>query len=146
MWGIIMSVAQRRFLGEIATLIDKTVVVTTSDNRTYTGTLVGINPDNLSLCLADAKDEKGNEIYRVVLSGNVVAQILAIEKAFDLKGLAERLEKVFPRMVRLYEKEGFIWVMDKIKVTEDGVVEGSGPAAERVQRIYSQFIRETKRA
>ncbi|MFQ6094775.1 MAG: Lsm family RNA-binding protein [Candidatus Bathyarchaeia archaeon] len=141
-----MSTAQRRFLSEVSALIDKRVIVTTVDNKTYTGTLIGMNPDSLSLCLADAEDKKGQLIHRVVLSGNVVAQILAIEKAFDLRGLADRLEKVFPRMVRLYEKEGFIWVMDKIKVTENGIVEGSGPAAERVQRVYSQFIREIKRA
>lgn len=139
-----MSSAQRRFIGEVAALIDKPVMVTTVDNRTYTGTLVGIYPDNLNLCLADAKDKKGQAIHRVILSGGVVAQILAVEKAFDLRGLAERLEKVFPRMVRLYEKEGFIWVMDKIKVTENGITEGSGPAAERVQRVYSQFMSETK--
>lgn len=141
-----MSTAQRRFLGELSTLMDKTVTVTTLDNKTYTGTLIGLNPDSLSLCLADAKDKKGQLIHRVVLSGNVVAQVLAVEKAFDIRGLAERLEKVFPRMVRLYEKEGFIWVMDKIKVTENGIVEGSGPAAERVQRVYSQFMSEIKRA
>ncbi len=141
-----MSTAQRRFLGELSTLMDKTVTVTTLDNKTYTGTLIGLNPDSLSLCLADAKDKKGQLIHRVVLSGNVVAQVLAVEKAFNIRGLAERLEKVFPRMVRLYEKEGFIWVMDKIKVTENGIVEGSGPAAERVQRVYSQFMSEIKRA
>ncbi|HIE14834.1 TPA: hypothetical protein EYP70_06135 [Candidatus Bathyarchaeota archaeon] len=139
-----MSVAQRRFLSEVATLIDKNVTVMTTDNKRYTGTLVGINPETLSLCLADAKDEKGNELPKIVLSGSVVAQIMAVEKAFDLKGLAERLEKVFPRMVRLYEKEGFIWVMDRIKVTADGVVEGSGPIAERVQRVYNQFIAYTR--
>ncbi len=139
-----MSVAQRRFLSEVATLIDKNVTVMTIDNKRYTGTLVGINPETLSLCLADAKDEKGNDLPKIVLSGSVVAQIMAVEKAFDLKGLAERLEKVFPRMVRLYEKEGFIWVMDRIKVTADGVVEGSGPIAERVQRVYNQFIAHTR--
>jgi len=139
-----MSIAQRRFLSEVSTLIDKTVTVITVSGIKYTGVLSGINPDTLSLCLSDAKDEKGNELPKVVLSGSVVAQILAVEKAFDLKGLAERLEKVFPRMVRLYEKEGFIWVMDRIKVTADGVVEGSGPIAERVRRVYDQFVAQTR--
>jgi hypothetical protein len=50
--------------------------------------------------------------------------------------------KVFPTLVKLYEDKGFIWVMDKIKVTEKGVIEGSGPAAERVQKVYDQFISE----
>jgi hypothetical protein len=94
--------------------------------------------------LSDAKDEKGRLINRVFLSGNVVAQILAIEKPFNLKALADRLDKVFPTMVKLYEDKGFIWVMDKIKVTDKGVIEGSGPAAERVQKVYDQFLSETK--
>lgn len=139
-----MSAAERRFVTEVSSLVDKTVTVNTVNNKTYTGILAGIDPENLSLCLADAKDEKGQVIRRVILSGNAVYQVISTEKAFDLKGLSERLEKVFPRMVRLYEKEGFIWVMDKIKVTENGIAEGTGPAAERVQRVYSQFMSETK--
>ncbi len=136
--------AQRKFFGEIGALLDRPVMVVTMNGKSYTGSLVGINPDTLSLCLADAKDEKGHAIHRVVLNGSVVSQVLAIEKPFDLKALSERLTKVFPTMVRLYEDKGFIWVMDKIKVTEKGVVEGTGPAAERVQKVYAQFVSETK--
>jgi len=139
-----LSVAQRRFFTEVGTLVDKTVMVVTMDGKSYTGSLLGINPDNLSLCLGDAKDEKGRLVHRVFLNSNVVAQILAIEKPFDLKALADRLEKVFPTMVKLYEDKGFIWVMDKVKVTEKGVIEGSGPAAERVQKVYEQFTSETR--
>ena len=141
-----MSVAERKFFSEISALLEKTVVVVTSDGRRYTGTLAGVNPENLSLCLAEAKDEKGQVFNRVFLNGNVVAEILAIEKPFDLKALADRLEKVFPTMVKLYEDKGFIWVMDRIKVTEKGVVEGSRPAAERVQKVYEQFVAEMKGA
>ncbi|MBS7659326.1 MAG: Lsm family RNA-binding protein [Candidatus Bathyarchaeia archaeon] len=139
-----MSVAQRRFFTEVSALIDKSITVVTTTGKTYTGTLIGINPDNLSLCLAEAKDEKGQQYHRVFLNGGIVAQILSVEKPFDLKALADRLERVFPKMVKLYEDKGFIWVMDKIKVTEKGVIEGTGPAAERVQKIYEQFISETQ--
>ncbi|MDI6690370.1 MAG: Lsm family RNA-binding protein [Candidatus Bathyarchaeota archaeon] len=136
--------AQRKFFTEVATLVDKSVIVSTTTGKTFSGTLIGINPDTLSLCLAEAKDEEGKILHRVFLNGNVVAQILSVEKPFDLKALADRLEKVFPTMVKLYEDKGFIWVMDKVKVTEKGVVEGSGPAAERVQKVYEQFISEVK--
>lgn len=139
-----MSAAERRFITEISSLIDKTVSVITVDGKTYIGTLAGINPANLSLCLSDARDDKGQVIPKIVLSGGRVAEILSVKKPFDLKGLAERLERVFPRMVKLYDKEGFIWVMDKIKVTQDGIVEGTGPAAERVQKVYQQFLQEVK--
>lgn len=139
-----MSVAQRKFFTEVTALVDKSVIVSTTTGKTFSGTLAGINPDTLSLVLSEAKDEEGKTLHRVFLNGNVVAQILSVEKPFDLKALADRLEKVFPTMVRLYEDKGFIWVMDKVKVTEKGVVEGSGPAAERVQKVYEQFVSEVK--
>lgn len=139
-----MSVAQRKFFTEVSMLADKTVIVVTASGKKFSGTLIGINPDTLSLCLSGAKDEEGKVLHRVFLNGNSVSQILTVEKPFDLKALAERLEKVFPTMVRLYEDKGFIWVMDKVKLTEKGVVEGSGPAAERVQKVYEQFMGEAK--
>jgi small nuclear ribonucleoprotein (snRNP)-like protein len=139
-----LSAAERRFFSEIAALLDKKVTVATSDGKSYSGTLIGINPDSISLCLSEAKDETGLTLHKVVLSGNVVTKIFAVEKPFDLKALAERLERVFPTMVKLYEDKGFIWVMEKIKITEKGVTEGTGPAAERVQKVYEQFISEIK--
>ncbi|MCK4439805.1 Lsm family RNA-binding protein [Candidatus Bathyarchaeota archaeon] len=139
-----MSIAQRKFFTEVAALVDSSVVVSTTTGKTYSGTLVGINPDSLSLCLAEAKDAEGKVLHRIFVNGSAVADILSVEKPFDLKSLAERLEKVFPTMVRLYEDNGFIWVMNKVKVTEKGVVDGSGPAAERVQRVYDHFISESK--
>ncbi len=137
-----MSMAKRKFFGEIAALLDKMVMVITMDGKKYSGTLAGIDPETLSLCLSEAKDDKGTYLHRVFLNGSIIAQIFTVEKPFDLKALSERLEKVFPTMVRLYEDKGFIWVMDKVKVTEKGVVEGAGPAAERVQKVYDLFIKE----
>ena len=139
-----MSVAQRKFFTEVSALADKNVTVVTASGKKFSGTLIGVNPDTLSLCLSGAKDEEGKVLHRVFLNGSNVSQILTVEKPFDLKALAERLEKVFPTMVRLYEDKGFIWVMDKVKITEKGVVEGSGPAAERVQKVYEQFMGEAK--
>ncbi len=139
-----MSVAQRKYQTEIAALADKTVSVVTTTGKTFTGTLIGINPENMSLSISDAKDESGKVVHRVFINGTVVAQISSAEKPFDLKSLASRLEKVFPTMVKLYDDQGFIWVMDKVKVTEKGVSEGSGPAADRVQRVYDAFMSEVK--
>ena len=137
-----MSVAKRKFLGEIGTLVDRIVMVITVNDKKYTGTLSGIDPESLTLSLSDAKDEKGTQTHKIFLNGSTVAQIFAIEKPFDLKALSERLEKVFPTMIKLYEDKGFIWVMEKIKVTDKGVVEGSGPIAERAQRVYDLFAKE----
>ena len=46
-------------------------------------------------------------------------------------------------MVKLHEDLGVIVVMDKVRITKDGVVEGSGPAAERARKVYEEFVRES---
>jgi small nuclear ribonucleoprotein (snRNP)-like protein len=137
-----MSVAKRKFFGEIGALVDRTVMVITVNGKKYSGTLSGIDPESMSLSLSEAKDEKGTQTHKVFLNGSIIAQIFTIEKPFDLKALSERLEKVFPTMIKLYEDKSFIWVMEKVKVTEKGVVEGSGPIAERAQRVYDLFSKE----
>lgn len=137
-----MSVVQRRYFTEVAALAEKNVAVVTVNGKTFNGALVGINPDTLSLTLADVKDETGKLLNRLVINGTAVMSISSAEKPFDLKALAARLEKVFPTMVKLYDDKGFIWVMDKVKLTDRGVVEGSGPAADRVQKVYEQFMSE----
>ncbi len=140
-----MSVAQRKYFTEVAALADKNVAVVTTNGKTFNGTLIGINPDNLSLTLADVKDETGKPLNRLVLNGSVVMSISSAEKPFDLKSLGARLEKVFPTLVEVNEQAGFIIVMRKVKLTEKGIVEGAGsPAADRVQKVYDQFMSEAK--
>jgi len=139
-----LSVAQRKYFTDVAALTERTVSVITTNGKNFNGTLIGINPDNLSLSLADVKDDSGKLLNRLVINGSVVLSISTAEKPFDLKSLSQRLDKVFPTMVKLYEDKGFIWVMDKVKLTEKGVVEGSGPAADRVQKVYDAFIAEAK--
>ncbi len=140
-----MSVAQRKYFTEVAALADKTVAVVTTNNKTFNGTLIGINPDNLSLTLGDVKDELGRVLNRLVLNGSIIMSIASAEKPFDLKSLGTRLEKVFPTLVEVNEQAGFIIVMRKVKLTERGIVEGAGsPAADRVQKVYDLFMSEAK--
>lgn len=137
---------RRMFFEEFSKLLRKNVTVVIMDGKTYVGNLEGYSPETMSICLADAKDEKGRNVPRIFLNGSIVAQILATAKPFDLKGLADRLERVFPRMVRLYEDIAVIVVMDKIRINETGILEGSGIMAERVQRVYDEFMKEVGRA
>ena len=79
----------------MAALADKTVAVVTTNGKTFNGTLIGINPDNMSLCLADAM-EGGKQLHRIVLNGAIVAQISTADKPFDLKSLAGQTRKSLP--------------------------------------------------
>jgi len=136
------SVADRRFMEELASLLQRQVAVQTDQGKSYVGMLVGIDTDTLSVCLADAKDETGQVIHRLFLSGRSVQQLRSVEKPFDLQALADRLERVFPNLVRIVQEAGVIVVMDKIRVTEKGLLEGSGPAAERVKKVFDEFRKE----
>jgi small nuclear ribonucleoprotein (snRNP)-like protein len=128
---------------EISGLLQKVVTVSTTDGKTFTGVLVGLDSHSLNVCLSEVKDESGRLVHRLLLNGGNVAQIFSSEKPFNLQALADRLERVFPRMVRVNEGAGVIVVMDRIRVSERGILEGTGPAAERVQRVYDEFIRAT---
>lgn len=140
------NVGRTMFFGELSRLLRKRITVVTMNGKIYTGIFDGFNPESMSICLTDAVDDKGNTANKVFLNGNIVAQIYTTEKPFNLKALADRLEKVFPRMVKLYEDAGVIVVMDKVRVNERGVLEGTGPAAERVQRVYNEFTRQLEEA
>lgn len=103
--------------------------------------MVGID-ENLNIVL-DNVSGVGDKVFKVVVSGRCVQELCLVEKPFDLKALADRLSKVFPGMVRLREDIGAIIVMEKIKVTPEGV-EGTGLAAEKVKTVYDQFVKEVR--
>ena len=137
------TLSERRFMEELTSMIQKNVIVSTTLGKSYTGVLSGVEINTMSVCLTDAKDQDGKNIFKIIIYGGVILEIREIEKPFDLKGLAERLERVFPKMVKVIEDAGVILVMDKIRVTANGVIEGTGPAAERVKKVYEEFIKET---
>jgi small nuclear ribonucleoprotein (snRNP)-like protein len=140
------SVAERRFREELSLLLQKPVTIRTSLGKTYTGTLYGVDANTLSMCLANVKDESGKEMGRLFINGRSILEVFGLETPFDLRSFADRLERVFPKMVKVIDEAGVIVVMDKIRVTEKGLIEGRGPAAERVQKVYEEFMRERERS
>lgn len=140
----IISDATRRFAMELSSLLGKSVEVRTAQGRIYEGRLVAYDQASLNLCLAEVRDPEGRSLSRVFIAGGAVAEIIRKEEPFDLKGLAEALEKVFPKMVTLHEEAGVITIMDRVRVTEQGVVEGTGPVAERAKKVFEEFISSRK--
>src|SRR5690242_8133387 len=135
------AVITRRFGEETLQFIGKKVSVETSDQKIYNGILVGID-EKLDVVL-DNLDVQG--ILKLILNGSFVKEIKLMEKPFDFKALSDRLARVFPGLVKIREDVGAIIVMDKIKVTQGGVEEGVGLAADRVRAIYEEFMREIRR-
>jgi small nuclear ribonucleoprotein (snRNP)-like protein len=135
------AVVSRKFGEETLQFLGKKVSVETSDQKIYNGTLAGID-EKLDVVL-DNVDVQG--ILKLILNGAFVKEIKLMEKPFDFKALSDRLARVFPGLVKIREDVGAIIVMDKIKVTQGGVEEGVGLAADRVRAIYEEFMREIRR-
>lgn len=131
----------RKFYEEILQFVGKKVSIETSYDKNYSGTLSAID-ERLDTVLENIE---GQGILRIIINGSFVKEIKLLEKPFDLKGLADRLSRVFPGLVKIREDVKAIIVMDKIKVTEYGIEEGSGLAADRVKSIYEEFMREFKK-
>ncbi len=126
-------------------MVGKRVSVTTSDGKQYQGDLLGVD-DKLDMILGSVMGA-GETTIKVVLNGTFVKELALLERPFDLRSLNERLGRAFPGMTRLREDIGAIIVMDSIKVTEKGVVEGADRlSAMRVKQIYEEFVRETSQA
>ncbi|HRR54436.1 MAG TPA: Lsm family RNA-binding protein [Candidatus Methanomethylicus sp.] len=139
-----ITVGSRRFVSELNGFVDKSVKIATARGVTYEGTLIGFDTTNLNLCLQDAVVNK-EKYSRVIIRGDAISEILLKEKPFDMRGLSERLQKMFPNMVKYYEESGFVTVMDRIRVTADGI-EGVGPMVDRVKKVYDQYVLEQKGA
>ncbi|HET6717795.1 MAG: Lsm family RNA-binding protein [Nitrososphaeraceae archaeon] len=131
----------RKFYEEILQFVGKKVSIETSYDKNYSGTLSAID-EKLDIVLENVE---GQGILRIIINGSFVKEIKLLEKPFDLKGLADRLSRVFPGLVKIRDDVKAIIVMDKIKVTEYGIEEGSGLAADRVKSIYEEFMREFKK-
>ncbi len=137
------AVTGRKFFEELGQLVGKPVVVEDSQGNSYEGNLLGFDSQSMSIALGEVKGTKGTKYHRLILTGNVIAKIMATDTPFNLTGLKERLERVFPNMVQYVPEAGVLIVMSKIRLNETGVIEGTGPSASRVQDIYTRFIQET---
>ncbi|MBO3799458.1 MAG: Lsm family RNA-binding protein [Candidatus Brockarchaeota archaeon] len=130
------------FTTEVNRLIGKKVVVVTQGGEEFSGVLASLDIDTFSVILNNVELKGGGVLPKIILNGRDVKRIELKRAIIDLRKLAERIERVFPKMVQYNEEAGVIIVMNRIRVTENGVVEGSGLAAEKVSEIYNEFVKE----
>lgn len=130
------------FTTEVNRLLGKKVVVITQSGEEFVGILASLDIDTFSVILNNVEQKDGSRLPKIILNGRDVKRIELKKAIIDLRKLAERIERVFPKMVQYNEEAGVIIVMNRIRVTENGVIEGSGLAAEKVSEIYNEFIKE----
>ena len=135
------ALVTRKFGEEMLQFLGKKVSIETSDNKVYSGTLAGLD-EKLDVVLDNVE---AHGIMKLILNGTYVKEVRLMEKPFDFRALADRFTRVFPGLVKIRDDIGAIIIMDRIKVTQSGVEEGTGPTADRVRQIYDDFMKETRK-
>ena len=134
--------AMRAFNRELAAVVGATVEVVINTGKTYAGTLKGIDQNTLSIVLSDVVADDETNIPKIFLYGSSIVSFSVAEREISLEGLAKELEKTFPPGgVQFYPDTGIILVMNKIRISKDGI-EGSGPLYERVAVIADDWLKE----
>jgi len=136
------AIASKRFSDELSLILGKRVGVRLVDGAWFEGKVSAYNPSDYSLWLEDVRDAEGKALQKVFIAGKSIAYLTVLEAGPGLSKLAERLNRVFPNMVRYIREADVILVMDRIRVTKEGVIEGSGPAADRVKKVYEEWLAE----
>ena len=130
----------RLYNTEISNFTDRIVKVYLEGEKFFVGTLKGISEDS-NLILVNTKNEKGKVFPKILIRSNFYNYISLEEEPFPMKALAERIAKIFPKAsVNHVEDQNVISILNgKIVVDETGV-RGEGPSADRVKKIYDQFV------
>lgn len=130
----------RQYNSELGTLIDKIIKVYLDGDKFIVGQLKGISEDS-NLILTNAKNEKNKVFPKIVIRNSYYNYFTLEEEPFPMEALAERISKIFSKgHVNYIAEQNVISILNgKIVVNEDGV-RGEGPSADRVKKIYEQFI------
>lgn len=141
-----MSIA-RRAIYDINSLIDKNIIVKLTNNKTYTGQLTSFEITPFIITLTNAKDNENNKFYKVIINGNLISEILIqSQPLFNPKEFAEIVQRSLNLRqadIKVYEEAGIVVILDKIKVSENGV-EGSGALAQRIYDLYNEYMEKRK--
>ncbi|MHA1935324.1 MAG: Lsm family RNA-binding protein [Candidatus Thorarchaeota archaeon] len=134
--------AMRIFNREMAAVVGASVNVTLTNGKSYSGTLKGVDQNTLSIILSDVVSEGEGAIPKIFIYGSSIMSFSVAEREISLEGLAKELQKQFPPGgVNYYPDTQVIVVMNKIRITPDGV-DGAGPLYERVKDVADDWLKE----
>ena len=130
------------FNKEVNLLLNKYVKVELNDpDAYYIGELTGYDANTSSISLKDVTDANKMKFTKIILKGSSWSAIFQQEPPFPMEELSEQIAKIFPTgQVRFQSDSNTISILNgKIIVTENGI-QGSGPTAERVHRVFEEFL------
>ena len=134
----------RSYNQELGLLLDKIVKVYLDGDKFFVGQLKGVSEDS-NLILVNAKNEKNKDFPKLLVRSSFYNFVSVEEEPFPIKALSERIATIFSGHVNFIEDQNIISILNgKIIVDENGV-RGSGPSADRVKKIYEQFMMDIEK-
>lgn len=138
----------RRVYSDLNNLIDKVVIVKTVNGKTYIGQLYAYELTPFIISLTNVKDENNNIYYKLIINGNLISEMIVKNPPlFEPREFAEIVERSLnlrPGDIKVYEETGVVTILERIKVSQNGV-EGSGPMAQRIYDIYTDYLNKRKK-
>lgn len=134
------------FHKEINNMLNQIVKIELNDQtKYYVGELTGYDPSSGAISLSDANNEKKEKYSKLLLHGSTWSKIYTIQQAFPMRDLADKISKNFPAgQVKYDQDSNTIQILNgKIIVSEAGI-EGEGPTAARVKKMYDEFMEGRK--
>ncbi len=137
----------RNFNKEINLLLDMQVrVVLNEQDRYFSGKLTGYDITSGTISLSNAADHKGAKFTKIVLHGNSWSLIYQTQKPFPILELKERIAQIFPTgQVKYMEDSDTINILNGKIIVNDNGVQGNGPTAARVSKLFEEFMEELKK-
>ncbi len=138
----------RNIVAELNKLVNKRISIRLVDGKTYTGILLGYDPNTLHVVLGEAESE-GSKFHRVIITGHRISEIMVLEgPAFDAEEFASILQKELnlpPAAIRVIPEINAVVVLDKITISESGV-QGSGGLAQKIFDIFNEYMRKKRQS
>lgn len=130
---------------ELDKFLNKEVVVELRDGRRLNGLLRAIDPNTLNMVLGNVRIGR-DEYSLVIIGGADVRAVFLRAVKFDLAELARRIERLFPSpgMVVYRPSERAILVMNRVRVTQEGVEGDRGVIYEKVKQVFDEYMREIR--
>jgi len=129
----------RSYNQELGLLIDKIVKVYLEGDGFFVGQLKGVSEDS-NLILVNVKNDKNKSFPKLLIRSSHYNFVSIEDEPFPMVALSERIGTIFSGHVNYIEDQNIISILNgKIIVDENGV-RGTGPSADRVKKIYEQFI------
>ncbi len=143
-----MASISRKLVAEITSWQGKRIKIKLVDGRSYEGVAEAIDHPSLNVLLSDAVNEKGEKVYKVLIRGQQISEIIVPQQdIFNAEEFARILQeelKLAPGAVKVYPEIETVMVFNTIKVTRNGV-EGSGPLAQKVYSIFEKYMASKKK-